>query len=61
MYWIMGIYLAVGVVKFMAKLNAPKFYQPVWMITEPSGVTFFFKSVLYIVIWPLVGVMNSGK
>jgi hypothetical protein len=54
MAWLVGIYLAIGVFKAVAKLGeSDSGLKPLWMMTEKNPLKFCLYFTLYAVTWPL--------
>lgn len=54
MEWLIGIYLAIGVLKTLSRLGNPNpALKPTWMSIErnPLKIVIFF--TLHVLVWPL--------
>lgn len=53
MEWIIGIYLAIGVMKGLGKLGNPDPSQkPTWMSASLNPLSLAFMFTVYVLLWP---------
>jgi hypothetical protein len=53
MEWVIGIYLAIGVIKGLGKLsNSDPSQKPAWMSGSLNPLTLAFMFTLYVLFWP---------
>lgn len=54
MEWIIGIYLAIGVLRTIKKIiYACPSKKPVWMTIEDNSLAFVLYFTIYVLLWPL--------
>ena len=53
MEWIVGIYLAIGLLKGIGKLSADPTDKPIWMYSEKNPLVWSLYFLGYVLIWPL--------
>ena len=53
MEWVVGIYLAIGLLRAFSTLGNPNpALKPIWMSTEHNPLTWVIYFTFYVVFWP---------
>jgi len=53
MDWVIGIYLAIGVLKTLGRLGNPNpALKPIWMTLETNPLKAAFYFTLHVIAWP---------
>lgn len=53
MEWIIGIYIAVGLIKALGKVTADPTDRPLWMSLDKNPLSWAVKFLFYVLMWPL--------